>query len=106
MPDDTDRAVKDDGEFYIVLNSNFPPEKANGFLQRRCRSSETTPGGWECVGGLDPQLNGKWIADVFAPYDEETGSDVTPLGEFDTQQQAIEALWEGRHQAYCKQPRY
>lgn len=106
MPDDTERAVKDDGEFYIVLNSNFPPEKANAFLQRRCAYGLTTPGGYECVGGADQRPNGKWRADVSAPYDEETGSDVTPLGEFDAQQQAIDALWEGRHQALCIHPRY
>jgi hypothetical protein len=107
QPDDTDRAVKDDGEFYVVLNSNYAPEKANAFLQRRCRPGLHAPSGYECVGSADMNtVTGKWHADVNAPYDEDTESDVTPLGEFDAQQAAIDALWEGRHQAYCKQPRY
>lgn len=110
MPtDDAERAVKDDGEFYVVLNSNYPPEKANAFLQRRCITGVTTPGGYECVGVADTTYtpNGrKWVAHVSKPYDEETDSDMTGLGTFDAQQQAIDALWEGRHQAYCRHPRY
>lgn len=108
MPDnDADRAIRDDGEFYVVLNSNCPPEKANAFLQRRCAAGPQAPGGWECVGSADMDtVSGKWIADVAAPYDEDTGSDVLALGTFDNQQDAINALWEGRHQALCRQPRY
>lgn len=103
--EDASLTVKDDGEFFIVLNSNYPPERANAFLKVRCRAGLHAPAGWECVGSADPQLGGKWGADISAPEDD-TGSDITPLGLFDSQQEAIDALWEARHQALCKLPRY
>lgn len=96
----------DDGEYYVQHNSNYPADRGNGFLQRRCHYSLTTPGGWECIGGYDQKPNGSWTADIAAPYDEETDSDVRVLGEFENRLDAIHALWNHRHEAVTRHPRY
>ncbi len=76
-------------DYRIELNENMDPEKANAFLMRD----------GVCVGGVDLLSNEKWQASIDAPFDEATGSDVEVLGEFDTQADAISALWRARERA-------
>jgi hypothetical protein len=39
-----DGVLLDDGEYFIEHNTNYPLERGNGFLQRRCAVSVTSPG--------------------------------------------------------------
>lgn len=104
---DAGAILRDDGDYYIERNTNYPPGKGNGFLLRRCATSVATPGGYECVGGYDHQVStGKWHADINAPLDEENDSDVTSVGAYNTPDEAIDALWRHRHGALCRHPRY
>jgi hypothetical protein len=96
----------DDGEFYVELNANFEPARAPGFLHRRCRTSLTTPGGYECVGSFDMAKSGRWTADLNAPFDDATCSDVLRLGEFGERLNAIAALWRRRGEALCTTRRH
>lgn len=96
-----DMIVLDDGDFYIELNGNYDAVSAPGFLQRRCARGLTTPGGYECVGSFQRATNGRWRADVNAPFDEETEGDCLVLGEFGERMHAIAALWQRRHAALC-----
>lgn len=96
----------DDGRFFVEWNINYPREQANGFLMVRCEShggwSVREPGGFAVAGGYEQKLGGKWVADVFVPYDEEKDSDCLVLGEFDTRNEAIMALWDGRFSAQVR----
>lgn len=97
----------DDGEFFVQHNVNYPPTAGNGFLMRRCCYGVTTPEGAECVGGYDLKLDGKWLADIAAPYDEETDTDCRVIGRFENRLDAIHALWTHRREAMTKHhPRY
>jgi hypothetical protein len=94
--------IADDGEYYIELNGNYGAAEAPGFLQRRCYTGVTTPGGYECVGSFERDAQGLWQASIDAPYDEETDSDSRSLGHFAERMNAIVTLWGKRHEAYCR----
>lgn len=96
----------DDGEYFVEHNVNYPPERGNGFLMRRCATSMTAPEGSECVGGYSLDTGGKWHADIHAPLDEDTDSDCRALGMFDNRLDAIGTLWQRRREAHCRHPRY
>ena len=96
----TDLIILDDGEFFIDVNANYVAKDAPGFLERRCAYSETTPGGFECVGGFDKVLDGTWKADVNAPYDPERDSDCRRVTEGVSRMDAIVSLWRARHSAH------
>lgn len=100
------QVLLDDGEFFVQHNINYPATAGNGFLMRRCRLSLTTPEAAECVGGYDLRLDGKWHASISTAYDERTDSDCRPLGGFVNRLDAIHALWNHRHEAATKHPRY
>ncbi|MGF6813170.1 hypothetical protein OKW30_008387 [Paraburkholderia sp. Clong3] len=91
----------DDGQFYIERNCNGDAATTNGFLQRRCEFSATTPGGYECIGSYERKLSGEWSASINAPYDEERDSDSRELGTFKSNLDAITALWAARTEAHC-----
>lgn len=97
----TDHIILDDGSFYVELNANSEPSQAPGFLQRRCAHSQTTPGGYECVGSFQRRADGQWSADVNAAYDPATDGDCLSLGLFKNRMDAITALWQRRHEALC-----
>ncbi|MGU4703174.1 hypothetical protein K6L09_41645 [Burkholderia cepacia] len=92
----------DDAEFFIERNSNGDAAKANGFLLRRCPTSPSTPGGYECVGGYERCASGEWSASINAPYDSASDSDCRELGRFATNLDAITVLWKARRDAYCQ----
>lgn len=92
----------DDGEFYIERNSNGEATKANGFLHRRCPTSPSTPGGYECIGGYERGTTGEWRASINAAYDQASDSDCRELGRFATNLDAITVLWKARRDAYCQ----
>ena len=92
----TDQIILDDGEYYIVLNCNYPAQNAPGFLQRRCSIGPTTPGGYECLGSFDNMPNGTWKTDVTAPYDAETDGDCRVVAIGVSRMEAINALWKAR----------
>jgi hypothetical protein len=94
--------ILDDGEYYVELNVNYPPEDAPGFLQRRCYVGVTTPGGYECVGSFERNAAGNWQASIDAAYDPKTDSDRRRLGEYPTRLDAIAALWSARRDAFCR----
>lgn len=98
--------VLDDGEYYIEHNSNYPLDRGNGFLLRRCVYGETTPGGYECVGGYAQTLDGLWTADINHCPIEETDSDCTCLGTFKKKRFAVMELWNRRKEAFARYPRY
>ena len=95
-----DQVILDDGMFFVALNSNYAADDAPGFLNRRCSYGLTTRGGYECVGGFDKALDGRWRADVNAPYDSETDGDCRRVIEGVFRMDAIAALWRERHNAY------
>ena len=103
---DHNTIVLDDGEFYIELNGNYEAAVAPGFLQRRCLQGLTTPSGFECIGSFDKSSQGKWRADVNAPYDPTSESDVLVLAMDVERMDAISVLWHGRHQALCNHRTY
>ena len=94
-------SILDDGEFYVELES-LEVADAPGFLQRRCRVGEKTPGGYECVGSFDCDSQGRWQALVVAPCDPITGSDYRLLGQHLSRLDAIATLWGARSQALCR----
>jgi hypothetical protein len=95
----------DDGHFFIDLNQNYPPETANAFLCKRAIAGigPSCYSDHDCIGGADRDFfSGKWRADIHKPYDEETESDIIPVGEFHTQAAALEALWGNRLMAHSR----
>lgn len=92
--------IIDDGKFYILLNVNYEPYDAPGFLLRRCEHSQTTPGGYECLGRFQKSADGKWSAEISAPVDDGTGSESQVLEKGVRRLSAISALWMGRTSAY------
>ena len=94
--------ILDDGEYYVELNVNYPPEDAPGFLQRRCYVGITTPGGYECIGRFDRSPRGTWQASIDAPYDPVSQSDTRSLGQHRSRLDAIAALWSARREAFCR----
>lgn len=90
----------DDGQFFVEWNNNFARDSGNGFLMVRCEPGLTAPAGVTVAGGYEQGTNGKWSADLLAPYDDEKDSDCRVLGEFETRNEAIAALWKERESAY------
>ena len=103
---DKNLILQEDGEFLVEINCNGNPETTNGFLMRRCGFSLTSPEGLECVGGYQRLLSGKWVSDVHRVPEDPDDGDITPLGEFDTRNAAVAALWDARHTAFARHPRY
>lgn len=97
-----DKILLDDGEYFIEHNVNYPLERGNGFLMKRRPVSRTFPGGEEAIGGYDLKLDGKWQADVSAPWDEKTDSDCRSLGKFAGRLDAIATLWLARAEAFSR----
>ncbi|WP_186083659.1 hypothetical protein [Burkholderia gladioli] len=86
--------LRDDGRFFIEHNENYPADRGNGFLIHRI----VLPNGGEsveCVGGYDARSMGRWQADIATSRTE-----VHPIGEYDSRELAIVALWAARHRAY------
>lgn len=91
-----------DDLFWLEANANYQPERANIFLHRCRPFGLTTPGGYDCTGSVDWTVgrpnNEAWAASVQKPYDPETDSDARLVGYYATQEEAIEALWNARHE--------
>ena len=94
----------DDGKFYIERNVNFAPGAAAGFLLRRCATSLTTPGGYECIGWYKGDPGGKWAAYIDAPYNPLSDDEFVLLGKFDSCMDAISELWRRREEAFSRHP--
>lgn len=90
--------VLDDGRYCLVLNQNYPLDRAPGFLEVR-RAASGGGRDYTCVGSFDAKPDGTWEASVNVPYDESTDSDSMLLGEFDRRLDALVRLWKDRHQA-------
>lgn len=87
-----------DTYFYIELDtSNAPAEKANAVLMYH-RGKDPI-----FLGKMDLQSNGTWQSNVHENVDERIGFNGRPLGTFDNQQEALEALWHSRFRAYAYQ---
>ncbi|WP_454056809.1 hypothetical protein [Cupriavidus sp. Marseille-Q8015] len=98
---------REDAEYFIEHNINYPLDRGNGFLMRRCIPSQAAPEGAECVGGYDHSaVTGKWTASVQTWPDEESGADAQNIGTYDSPDAAIEALWNARTLAVHRYPRY
>jgi hypothetical protein len=95
----------DDGEYFIEHNQNYPADRGNGFLMRRCQRSLTAPEGAEVVGGYGQKVDGKWHADIQAHHDTDPDADCRVVGVFDERLDAIHALWAHRHEAMTRHPR-
>lgn len=82
-----------DQQFWIEANSNYPKGEGNAFLMApHVRHTA------QCVGGVDKE--GKdWVATVNKLLDED-GSDVQEIGRSPNRDEAIQILWNKRHQAY------
>lgn len=96
---DDERIFIDDGTYYIQGNINGDRVDTNGFLHRRCPVSMTTPGGYDCPGGYQRDVHGKWVADINIDWDDQSQSDCKSVGTFNTRNEAIAALWAHRHEA-------
>jgi hypothetical protein len=90
-----------DDDFYIELDPYFPVFEAPGYLQRRCNVSTATPRGYECVGGLALNAQGKWCAEVDTAFNPRSGCEWRDLGHFVDRFEALAALWVSRHEALC-----
>ena len=95
------RVLADDGDYYVEHDSGKPFHIGGGFLLRRCPTTIRTPGGYECIGRYELNL-GKWASWIDVPYDDEKDSDILTLGRFNTQDEAIAALWVRRGEALCR----
>jgi hypothetical protein len=88
----------DEWPYYIDLNCNDPADKANAFLMKDCHQLGRYHE--RCIGGADlaqvGEHAGKWRVTVEQPLDVETDSDARLLGYYDTQAQALAALWAER----------
>jgi hypothetical protein len=86
----------------LEANVNYPPERANIFLFRRCPSGLTTPGGYDCTGAVEWTIgrpdSEAWAARIQALHDPETDSDARLIGYYATQGEAVDAVWNARHE--------
>jgi hypothetical protein len=98
--------LQQDGDFLVEVNCNGNPETTNGFLMRRCGFSLTSPEGLECVGGYNRTVDEKWVSDIHRAPADEDDSDIESLGSFDSRDAAVAAMWEARHRALTRHPRY
>lgn len=80
--------------YWIEENPNYVLGQGNLFLMR-CTDKIM------CVGGIDIERGNtpKWIASISKPYDERTDSDCDLIYS-GSREEAINALWNARHQAY------
>lgn len=91
----TERKILDDGSWCIETAENVTRLVVGGYLLRRSASAFMEP-----VGGYERRSDGRWQADVAQAWDAETQTDALILGTFETRNEAIQALWEGRNKAY------
>lgn len=91
-----------DDKYWIEENTNFPEGQGNLFLMTAATEGSRSLA--QCIGGLD-RVHGsqnQWEASINIPYDEETDSDSVVVFTGD-RTQAIQALWQNRHNAYENQ---
>ena len=100
----TDRVViLDDGECYVELNRGDEPDiQLLSFLKRRCYISITSPEGYECIGSVERDARCHWLSMIDAPLDPYTGIVSRLLRSYPERLAAVMALWNARHQAYCR----
>lgn len=99
-----EKILLDDGEYFIQHNVNYAIDRGNGFLMKRVPVSHSAPGGEIVIGEYDCKLDGKWLVDVRAPWDEIAETDCRVLGNFADRLDAIATLWLARHEAYAHIP--
>lgn len=92
------RIIKQDSMFRIEENENYEPGKGNVFLMITFNGPKGMTD--KCIGGADDGPGRDWEVTISAPYDQELDSDADCVGKCKTQQEAIEILWNHRHQAY------
>ncbi|WGK63449.1 hypothetical protein QAO71_16900 (plasmid) [Halopseudomonas sp. SMJS2] len=89
-----ERVLLDDGEFFVEHNVNCSLDSGNGFLSARSSG--------DCLGGYAQRVDGMWDADTAKCPCYSGDTDCTPLGPFESRDEAIAALWLSRLTAYSK----
>lgn len=87
--------IRQEGEYRIERNANG----GSYFLVHQSSAGRLPT----AVGGIYTEPNHAedgWSVDVNVPYDPETNSDITLLGERMDEQAALELLWANRYNAY------
>jgi len=102
-PHEPPLVVLDDGRFYVEFVETGADR---GYLRRRCYVGVTTPDGCECVGSLERSPSGIWRSQIDVKYGREGDRDHRDLGSFGSRLESIMALWNARHDAYCRHQDY
>lgn len=82
------RILLSDDVYRIEHNPNCAMNRGNGFL--------IVNDSGQCYGGYNRNINGRWTAEICIKPDVDDGSDVLPLGEFDSLPEAVACLWKHR----------
>ena len=73
-----------DGAYTIVANSNYPETSMFLMYYTSCK-------------GEAKLIQGRWVVTVTDYYNEETDTDCRVIGDFDTSDEAVDALFEARY---------
>lgn len=88
---ENNRVLRDNLNFWLEEDAEYPPGKGSIFLCYRCPDSTES----RCVGGALEKGN-LWIADIDYPLDNDSHIDFRVIYEGESRDEALESLWEQR----------